>query len=215
MWAEAVYRRFDGDVGWMIRSQFKHISPSMWLAYIADKSNESMNELVKLDVINSVVKSFIMKRGDGYAGKLSSYLKRVFRQTNITELNTLEEDIDRFIAAEFVAIKSNPWGFCLLKRRNQHMAKCSENGRPMREKAAPKYCLNCSNNLTQETNIDYIYFNIMNDLKLLKTEGIPHAFIQESFNIVKNAYSHIRELAPNHKVLAHIKPILQDRERYQ
>ncbi|MCK5864020.1 MAG: hypothetical protein KAG87_02620, partial [Marinobacter adhaerens] len=26
MWAEAVYRRFDGDAGWMIRSQFKHIS---------------------------------------------------------------------------------------------------------------------------------------------------------------------------------------------
>lgn len=26
MWAEAIYRRFDGDAGWMIRSQFKHIS---------------------------------------------------------------------------------------------------------------------------------------------------------------------------------------------
>lgn len=215
MWAESVYRRFDGDVGWMVRSQFKHINPSMWLAYIADKSNESMNELVKLDVINSVVKSFIMKRGDGYSGKLSSYLKRVFRQTNITELHTLEEDLDRFIAAEFISIKSNPWGFCLLKRRNQHLAKCAENGRPIREKAAPKYCLNCSNNLTQETNVDYIYFNIMNDLKLLKTKGIPSAFIQESYNTVKSAYFHIKELAPAHKVLTLMKQVLEERGRYQ
>lgn len=37
MWAEAIYRRFDGDAGWMIRSQFKHISRTMWLAYIRDK----------------------------------------------------------------------------------------------------------------------------------------------------------------------------------
>ena len=39
MWAEAVYRRFDGDIGWMIRSQFKHITRYMWGDYIRDKEN--------------------------------------------------------------------------------------------------------------------------------------------------------------------------------
>ncbi|AIY66107.1 hypothetical protein [Pseudoalteromonas piratica] len=215
MWAEAVYRRFDGDVGWMIRSQFKHISPSMWLAYIADKANGPINDKAKVDVINSVVKSFIEKKGQGYAGKLSSYLRRAFKKTKIVNLKSFEVELNQFIESEFVSIKANPWGFCLLKRRNQAKAKCAENGIPRREKAAPKYCLGCSNNLTQHTNIDYIYFTIMKDVALLNDcESIPKAFLKESFDLVYNAFKHIRSLDPMHKVLNILSPIIDRRASF-
>ncbi|WP_299082401.1 hypothetical protein [uncultured Paraglaciecola sp.] len=215
MWAEAVYRRFDGDIGWMIRSQFKHISPSMWLAYIADKANGPINDKAKLDVINSVVKSFIEKNGQGYAGKLSSYLRRAVKKTKVVNLKTFETDLEQFIASEFVSIKANPWGFCLLKRRNQAKAKCAENGIPRREKAAPKYCLGCSNNLTQITNIDYIYFMIMKDVALLNdSESIPKAFLKESFDFVYNAFKHIKSLDPLHKVLDILTPIIARKASY-
>lgn len=215
MWAEAVYRRFDGDVGWMIRSQFMHISPSMWLAYVADKANGPINDKAKIDVINSVVKSFIEKKGQGYAGKLSSYLRRAFKKTKVVNLKSFEAELNQFISSEFVSIKASPWGYCLLKRRNQARAKCAENGIPRREKAAPKYCLGCSNNLTQHTNIDYIYFAIMKDVALLNdSESIPKAFLKESFELVHNAFKHIKSLDPKHKILDTLTLIIAKRASF-
>lgn len=208
MWAEAVYRRFDGDVGWMIRSQFKHISPSMWLAYIKDKSNVAMHEHAQVTVINSIIRSFIAKQGKGYAGKLSSYLTRIIRQTKLINLSDSIELLNEFIANEFVGIKSNPWGYCLLKRRHQHNAKCAENGRPVREKASPSLCLGCTNNLTEATNIDYIYFQIMNDIELLKQTDIPNAYRKESFTNLNNAFKHIKKLNPTHKILGLLSTIV-------
>lgn len=202
MWAEAVYRRFDGDVGWMIRSQFKHISPGMWLAYIKDKSNASMHDHVQLSVINSIVSSFIEKGGAGYSGKIASYLRRIMRMTKIVSKQNAPELLREIIANDFVSIKSNPWGFCILKRRNQKNAKCAENGRPVRDKASPGLCLGCMNNLTEETNIDFIYMMIMNDLEVLKHSEIPSAYKKESFSNVKNALTQIKKLDPTHHILS-------------
>ncbi|WP_197485683.1 hypothetical protein, partial [Oleiphilus sp. HI0061] len=83
MWAEAVYRRFDGDAGWMIRSQFKHIAKRMWLAYIRNKDNRSIHRQVKQQVISSLVANFIQKQGNGYAGKFHKWLKRLMHKTVI------------------------------------------------------------------------------------------------------------------------------------
>lgn len=213
MWAEAVYRRFDGDVGWMIRSQFKHISPSMWLAYVSEKSNASIHDHVQLTVINSIVSSFITKGGVGYSGKLASYLRRVLRMTKIVRSSDGPELLTELITNEFVSIKSNPWGYCILKRRSQRNAKCAENGRPVRDKASPKLCLGCMNNLTEETNLDFIYMLIMNDIEILKSSDIPRAYKKESFLNVKNAIGQIKKLNPNHHILSTLTELVSKGEQ--
>lgn len=210
MWAEAVYRRFDGDVGWMIRSQFKHISPSMWLAYVKDKSNAAMHDHVQLSVINSIVSSFIAKRGAGYSGKIASYLRRIMRMTKMVSKSNAPEQLSAIITNEFVSIKSNPWGYCILKRRNQKNARCAENGKPVRDNASPKLCLGCMNNLTEETNIDFIYMMIMNDIGVLNGSDIPSGYKKESFSNVKNAFAQIKKLNPSHHILSLLEEILSN-----
>lgn len=91
MWAESVYRRFDGDAGWMIRSQFKHISQTMWLAYIRDKDNRFEHQRVKLVVIHSLVANFLRHKGEGYTGRMTTLLRRLSQKTKVLTADEQKE----------------------------------------------------------------------------------------------------------------------------
>jgi len=219
MWGESVLRRFDGDVGWMIRSNFKHISQSMWLAYVRNKDNHRQYEQVKRKVISSLLKNYISKRsvdetgnvgefGDDYAGAMNNLLRRLFRNTKTWTIEELENAVDNFALTEIEDIKSNPWGYCLLKKRHQGHAKCAEQGVPQRHNASPAFCLGCPNNLTQSGNLEGIILGISNDLLVLSNERIPNSFRRASFDTVKNALIHLKKLNADKDYIGEVEALL-------
>lgn len=208
MWAEAVYRRFDGDAGWMIRSQFKHISHSMWLTYIRNKDNRRQHDQVKRQVISSLLANYLRKSGEGYAGAMDKLLRRLFLLTTSSSIEQLNAAIEQYGMLEIEDIKTNPWGYCLLRRRNQAHAKCADGGVPQRHNASPAFCLGCTNNLTQETNIPGILLGISNDLKVLNTPLVPESFRRVSYSTVSNALKQLRKLGADQETLKEIEASL-------
>lgn len=205
IWAEAVYRRFDGDAGWMIRSSFKHINQNMWLAYISDKNNMRDHDQVKRRVISSVLTNHILKSGDGYSGAMDTYLRRIFKNTIVTSLDDIINIVEKFSDFEIKDIKSSPWGYCILKYRNQHRAKCAVDGIPQRHNASPKLCLGCNNNLNNFENVFGILLYISNDLNVISEKNIPKSFYEESYKTVKNALKQLIDLGADNEIIFQIK----------
>lgn len=209
MWAESVYRRFDGDVGWMIRSNFKHISQSMWLAYIRNKDNQTFNQQVKRKVVSSLLTNYLNNSGNGYAGAMEKLVRRLFLKTSVHVLEDIDDAIADFANIEIEDIKSNPWGFCMLKRRNKHLAKCAVNGEPQRQNAAPRLCLGCSNFFAQSGNVPGIILGISNDLNGLVNVSVPETFKKESRETVEKALAHLKKLDADPEILDEIESILR------
>lgn len=215
MWAEAVYRRFDGDAGWLIRSQFKHIAKTMWLAYIRNKDNRGIADSAQQQVINSLVFNYLAKRGEGYSGAMHKTLRRLMRATDV---KTPEEQValsDQLANVEIESIKANPWGYCLLKRRTRHMAKCAEFGEPNRVNAAPELCLGCSHNLMQENNVEWSIFHIAPHVAALNNPKVPGIFKRQSFDLVKKVAKNVRQLDASHPALAEIEEALNNFKKEQ
>lgn len=194
MWAEAVYRRFDGDVGWLIRSNFKHISQNMWLAYIRNKDNRRQHNKIKRQVVSSLLNNYVIKKGVGYAGATDKLLRRLFLNTKTLSIEELEKSIEEFSRLEIEDIKSNPWGFCILRTRNQLSAKCASQGVPQRQNASPSVCLGCTNNLIQNGNIEGILLGISNDIKIIQNPKVPESFRKVSYQTVTNAHKQLKKL---------------------
>ena len=208
MWAEAIYRRFDGDAGWMIRSQFKHISRSMWLAYIRDKDNRLGHQHVKIRVISSLVQNYIKNHGEGYAGQMHKLLRRLLRQTRVQTLDQQLELAEGLATMEIENIKANPWGFCLLMRRSRHKARCAEAGEPMRHNASPELCLGCIHNFMQTTNVEWLLFQIASHVEVLNNSVVPDIFKRASFDLVQNVARHVQTLDSQHEALPELAAVL-------
>lgn len=215
MWAEAVYRRFDGDVGWMIRSNFKHISAQMWLAYVRNKDNRRHHEQVKREVISSLLNNYILKNGKGFAGPLDKFLRRIIKVTHVSKPENVINFIQEFATNEIEDIKSSPWGFCLLRKRNKSNSKCADQGVPLRHNASPSLCLGCKNNLTHNGNIEGILLGISNDMKVILTPEMPECFFNESYKTVSNAFKQLKNLNAESELLAEIEACLKKgKERF-
>lgn len=210
MWAEAVYRRFDGDAGWMIRSQFKHISRSMWLAYIRDKDNRFGHERAKIQVISSLVHNYLRHQGEGYAGQLHTWLRRLFKKTAVLSPEEQEKMAHHLATVEIENIKSNPWGYCLLKRRTRSKAKCAVMGEPMRHNASPDLCLGCIHNLMQAENVEWALFHAATHVTALRNPIVPAIFKASSYDLVQNVTRHVRTLNPQHEALSELQEVLDD-----
>jgi hypothetical protein len=214
MWAEAVYRRFDGDVGWMIRSNFKHINQSMWLAYIRNKDNFNQHNRVKRNVISSLLANYVNKSGTGYAGAIDKLMRRLFLQTRTTTIDQLNYAIDRYSMIEIEDIKSNPWGFCILRKRVQAHAKCAELGVPQRHNASPALCLGCTNNLSQNGNVDGILLGVSNDVHVIANPKVPNSFRSASFQTVKIAHKQLKKLNVDPILLIDLEDALKIGKEY-
>ena len=203
MWAEAVYRRFDGDVGWAIRSNFKHISQDMWLAYIKDKDHQNMHQQVKSQVISSLLKNYVDKDGEGYAGAIDTVMRRLVSKTKITDSSMLSYHVEAYAEREIESIKSTPWGFCLLRSRVRSKAKCAVDGVPQRSSASPALCLGCTNNLAMTSSIEGILLSTSNDLKLLEANeaSLPKLFKKASQTTVKLALKYLIKLKADDNII--------------
>lgn len=214
MWAEAVYRRFDGDVGWAIRSNFKHISQDMWLAYIKDKSHQNLHQQIKSQVVSSLLKNYVDRNGEGYAGAIDTVMRRMIAQTKIIDSSLLNYHVEHYTKIEIENIKSTPWGFCLLRSRVRSKAKCAEYGIPQRSKASPSLCLGCGNHLAMESSVEGILLSTLNDLKVLETDDpkLPDSFKKASRKTIKLALKYLMKLKAEGVVISRYKSVLNNRD---
>lgn len=212
MWAEAVYRRFDGDAGWMIRSQFKHISQTMWLAYIRDKDNRVVHEKAKTAVISSLVRNYLKNKGKGYAGQMHIWLRRLFNKTSVVMPEEQERLAKHIATIEIENIKASPWGYCLLKRRTKSHAKCAEMGEPMPHNASPDLCLGCIHSLMQTENVEWTLFHVASHVGVLKNPIVPAGLKVASYKLVKNVARQVSAFNPQHEALTELQEVLGEYE---
>lgn len=208
MWAESVYRRFDGDAGWMIRSQFKHITRRMWLTYIRDKDNRFDHQRAKLSVTNSLVENFLNHKGERHTGQMAVLLRRLAQKTKVLTPDEQKEMAATLATQEIENLKSNPWGYCLLMRRSRHKAKCASGGEPMRHNASPELCLGCIHNLMQTSNVEWMIFHLQAHVEALNNPVVPLILKKSSYELVRTTVSHIRKLDPNHDALPELETAL-------
>ena len=210
MWAEAVYRRFDGDVGWMIRSQFKHVSNRMWLAYVRDKDNRQNIEHIKQSVANSLVNNYINQKGSGYAGLMARGLRRLLRKTLILTTEEKKRFTEQVVLPEIASINANPWGYCLIRKRSVRNARCAQSGEARPHIASPELCLGCQHNLLKSGNAEWLIFHISPHVETLKNKDVPHIFKKSSFELIRKAFIQISSLDKNNEALPEIKKAMDD-----
>lgn len=209
MWVEGVYRRFDGDVGWLVRSSFQHISRIMWLSYVRDKDNRSMHQWVKIQVITSLVENYLTHCGEGYTGQFSIWLRRLMRKTKVMAPEEQEEFARYLSSVEIVDIKASPWGYCLLKRRTMAKAQCAESRQPQRHNASPDLCLGCVHNFMQSSNVEWMLLHAQTHIEALRSERTPAIFKRTSFRMLNNLSKHIRILDNKHEALEELNEVLE------
>ena len=217
MWAEAVYRRFDGDTGWMIRSNFKHVSKNMWLAYIRDKDNRRMHDTIKVRVASSIMKNWLAKEGRDSAGKFHKFLAKLVSNTTISTLENLDSSIEKLAREDIISIKANPWGFCIARLSTLKMTKCYDGFDYNPQSASPSLCMDCINNLTMASNIDYIVINSWQHIDLLMFEHItliPTTLLKQSLEYVRLALKRVTELKPDHSIIPKLTSAISNGESH-
>lgn len=192
MWAEAVLRRFDGDVGWMIRSQFKHLSERFWRTYVRDKSARAIARTASIDVVSGLFSRVIKQAGKGYAGPTVKAVRRIFRATNMLTEKT-DSAIEEFAATQIDHLNATPWGYCILRSAGRKRSKCSSDGSPQPQDASPSTCLSCTNFLTTEEHGEELIFIANTHSEIVLKEDIPVVFRKESARILKTCCTYLRQ----------------------
>lgn len=199
IWAEAVLRRYRGDVGKFIRANFKHLDDSFFMAYLRDKETRSVYEISQRNVINDTVRQHLLAQKDdqrNYTGGFDSYLSKVVKITNIVS-NEDYIKMSQKISDRVISIKSNPWVTCVLRNGTESTAKCSKNGTPQRRNASPKLCMGCINADITEGNYVGIVVYTSVDVAVCRNPELP-AFIKiQHVPVLKSAISQIKKLRNN------------------
>ena len=206
IWVEAVYRRYDGDIGWMIRSQFKHISPSMWQKYIKNKNDRRIIEQVERRVISTILANHSGASNNNYSGGFNKFLRRI---NNITKVITIEE-LDNIADTEIISMQLLPHGNCIIRLRSSHRSNCAIDGVPQEHNASVHFCLDCPNNLTQSGNIPGIILGIGNDLEVLNRLKAPDGFLLRSYKTIKSALGHLIKLEADPSTINQIQLIIKN-----
>ncbi|WP_287008783.1 hypothetical protein [Alteromonas sp.] len=197
IWAEAVLRRYRGDVGRFIRANFKHIDERFFMAYLRNKEMKAIHQVASRQVINSVVRQQISNLQDddrAYAGGFDRFLSKA---VSITKVYTHEERMqlaDKISQDRITAIKSNPWGTCLLRQGTDELAKCSVDGEPQRQNASPSLCLGCLNANVSEGNFNGIVVYTKQDVLACRNPGLPWFIKEPHVRTVNLALKRVKEL---------------------
>lgn len=190
MWAEAVYRRFDGDVGWMIRSQFKHQSFHMFRDYLRDKANIDIQNSAATATVDSLVRRFYEKTGSKMAGGFPEAINKIIRESKTMTVDEVSQEI----ADDLLAVSAHAWGFCILTGQGESGAACRENGVPQRQNACPALCMGCPNSLFMSSNTQRIALSIDDKVQILANEHVPFSYQMAAVEVVKKASSILESL---------------------
>lgn len=217
IFAEAVLRRYRGDVGRFIRAHFKHLDERFFMAYLRDKEYRVIQQIATRHVINSVVRLHIDSIEDKhreYAGGIDRFLSKAIGITHVYSDEELKERLAQAAVKRVLAIKSNPWASCLLRDGTQQNAKCSVNGEPQRQNAQPRLCLGCLNADIAEGNYNGIVVYIRQDVAACRNPELPWFIKEPHYHTVTLGLKRVEELRHNSnnpeydKFIAHLKETL-------
>ena len=199
-WAEAVYRRFTGDVGWFIRSNFKHLNGSFFMRYLRNKMMRSIDEIAKRNFVSSLVARHIRGQSEGgqyFAGRLDAYLRRIGKNLRVAAPSEVRSAAEDLYDNEIVDVKANDWGICILRRRAMNKAKCADGGVPQRHKAGISLCFGCSNNLIDIGHVEGIMIHIATDVTVVTEPDLPFIFKKEGVSNIKKALRQLVAMRAN------------------
>ena len=200
VWAEAVLRRYRGDVGKFIRANFKHLDESFFMAYLRDKETNAVYQVAKRTTINAIVRQQLLSLTNNdreFAGGFDQLLTKAVNSTQVVSYEEYVELSNRISEERVINISPRPWVTCMLRVRTEAFAKCSEDGEPQPQKAEPKFCLGCINANIAAGNFNGIVIYIQPDINACRNESLP-AFVRKMHEpIVRNALKRVRELAKN------------------
>lgn len=211
IWAEAVLRRYSGDVGWFIRSHFKHLDERFFMRYLRLKNFKDIHDIAMRTAISSIVRMHLLTLRDeerAYAGKLDVFIRRLGKSTKVISIDQMTEVADQYTATEVIDLKANSWCNCILRRTTEKQAKCAVDGEPQRQNADPSLCLGCINGDIEEGHVVGIMIQVENDVKILKNKELPELFKHKSKSTVINARKQFLQLKRNsrsNKYDAHIQ----------
>lgn len=217
IFAEAVLRRYRGDVGRFIRAHFKHLDERFFMAYLRDKEYRIIQQIATRQVINSVVRlhmDSIEDENREYAGGVDRFLSKAVAITHVYSDEEQKETLAQAAIKRVLAIKSNPWASCLLRDGTQHNAKCSVNGEPQRQNAQPRLCLGCLNADIAEGNYIGIVVYIQQDVAACRNPELLWFIKEPHYHTVTLALKRVEELRHNSnnptydKFIAHLKETL-------
>jgi hypothetical protein len=199
IWAEAVLRRYRGDVGRFIRANFKHLDERFFMAYLRGKAMKAIVVVSKRAVVNSIVQAQLDSLGDenrAYTGGLDRFLSKALAITKI-QSHEEYESLVKNVSQRVVDIKSNPWADCFLREGTYKTAKCSIDGIPQRHNASPKLCLGCINGNIAEGNFNGIVVYTRQDVKACRNPKLPWFIKEPHVHIVNSALKRAKELKEN------------------
>tara|TARA_R110001592_G_scaffold362873_1_gene678632 strand:- start:11428 stop:14199 length:2772 start_codon:yes stop_codon:yes gene_type:complete len=200
IWAEAVLRRYSGDVGWFIRSHFKHLDERFFMRYLRLKNFKDIHDIAKRTAVSSIVRMHLLTLRDdqrAYSGKFDVLMRRLGKATKVISLDELHEVAEQFAATEVIDLKANSWCNCILRRTTEKQAKCAVDGIPQRQNADPSLCLGCINGDIEEGHVVGIMIQVENDVKILKNLELPQSFKNKSKSTVINARKQFLTLKRN------------------
>lgn len=217
IFAEAVLRRYRGDVGRFIRSHFKHLDERFFMAYLRDKEYRVIQQIATRHVINSIVRFHIDSIEDEhreYAGGVDRFLSKAVGITHVYSDEERKEKLAQATVKRVLAIKSNPWASCLLRDGTQQNAKCSVNGEPQRQNAGPRLCLGCLNADIAAGNYNGIVIYTKQDVAACRNPELPWFIKEPNYHTVTLALKRVEELRSKSnntkydKFIAHLKETL-------
>lgn len=217
IFAEAVLRRYRGDVGRFIRAHFKHLDERFFMAYLREKEYRVIQQIATRHVINSVVRLHIDSIEDEhreYAGGVDRFLSKAVAITHVYSDEEQKEKLAQAAVKRVLAIKSNPWASCLLRDGTQQNAKCSVNGEPQRQNAQPRLCLGCLNADIAEGNYNGIVIYTMQDVAACRNPELPWFIKEPHYHTVILALKRVEDLRHNsnnpkyNTFIAHLKETL-------
>lgn len=226
IFAEAVLRRYRGDVGRFIRAHFKHLDERFFMAYLRDKEYRVIQQIATRHVINSVVRLHMDSIEDEhreYAGGVDRFLSKAVAITHVYSDEEQKEKLAQAAVKRVLAIKSNPWASCLLRDGTQQNAKCSIIGEPQRQNAQPRLCLGCLNADITEGNFIGIVVYIKQDVAACRNPELPWFIKEPHYHTVTLALKRVEELRHNSnnptydKFISHLKDtlVIADAQRGQ
>jgi hypothetical protein len=217
IWAEAVLTRYRGDVGKVIRANFKHMGSSFFMSYLRNKETQVIVKIAERAVISRVVRQHFKNANEeyyDYTGGFQRYVAKVARKTKVIKPEDQVKVIEK-VSDRVISIKSNLWATCMLREGNQHRAKCAEDGIPQRRNAEPKFCLGCMHSDISEMNYEGIVLSIKDDVAACRNADLPTFIKTENAKTVQLALKRIKELKRNSgktkydKYIAHLEESLE------
>ncbi|MGB1200726.1 MAG: hypothetical protein ACPG5R_04120 [Cognaticolwellia aestuarii] len=200
VWAEAVLRRYRGDIGKFIRANFKHLDESFFMAYLRDKETKAVYQVAKRTTINVIVRQQLFSLTNNDRAFSGGFDRMVTASVNSTKVISNDEYIalaNRISEERILNISPRPWVTCMLRVNTESFAKCSEDGEPQPHKAEPKFCLGCINANIADGNFNGIVLYIKVDIDACRNPELP-AFIRKMHEpVVRDALKRIKELARN------------------